>query len=71
MSYSEGHMEGYRMGEGERIALATANSNLRHEIEKLNSALAIAVGIISTIPSYEKQHPELIMEMILKEARRG
>lgn len=41
------------------------------EIERLRAALAIAAGMISTLPPYEDQHPEAVMEMLLEEARRG
>lgn len=44
---------------------------LQAEIERLRAALAIASGMISTLPQYEHQHPESIMEMLLVEARRG
>ena len=36
MSYTDEYMSGYRIGDYERISLATANSNLRHEVDKLN-----------------------------------
>ena len=44
---------------------------LRAEVERLRAALAIAAGMISTLPPYEDQHPETVMEMLLEEARRG
>lgn len=43
----------------------------RAEIVLLRSALAVASGMISTMPPYEHQHPESVMEMLLVEARRG
>ena len=41
------------------------------EIELLGAALALAAGMISTLPQYENQHPQMVMEMLLEEARRG
>lgn len=41
------------------------------EIERLRAALAIAAGMISTLPPYEDRHPEAVMEMLLEEARRA
>lgn len=41
------------------------------EIELLRAALAIAAGMISTLPPYEDRHPEAVMEMLWQEARRG
>ena len=37
------------------------------EIERLRAALAIAAGMISTMPYYEHEHPESIMNMLLAE----
>lgn len=41
------------------------------EMVYLRAALAIAAGMISTLPQYENQHPQTVMEMLLEEARRG
>lgn len=46
-------------------------SEAADEIERLRAALAIAAGMISTMPQYEHQHPESVMDMLLEEARRG
>lgn len=40
-------------------------------IDWLRSALAIAAGMISTLPPYEHQHSQTVMDMLLEEARRG
>jgi hypothetical protein len=41
------------------------------EIERLRAALAIAAGILSTLPQYETWHPEAVLGMLMQEADRG
>lgn len=41
------------------------------EIVRLRAALAVASGLISTMPQYEHEHPEAIMQMLLEEASHG
>lgn len=38
-AYNEGHKDGYRKGETERVALATANSELRSTILRLEQMI--------------------------------
>lgn len=37
--YDQGHRDGYRKGEMERVALATANSELRSQVRELQALL--------------------------------
>jgi hypothetical protein len=39
-----------------------------YEIERLRSALAIASGMLSTLPMYADRHPQTVMEEFLAEA---
>jgi len=57
--------------EGGNVKMAEECRRAADEIERLRAALAIAAGMISTYPPYEREHPETIMEMLLEEARRG
>lgn len=43
--------------------------NLSDLAKELRSALAIAAGIISTLPEYENRHPEDVFNMLLEMAR--
>lgn len=38
-----------------------------HEIVRLRAALAIAAGLISTMPQYENEHPQAIYEDLLSD----
>lgn len=46
-------------------AAGYAIAELGVEITQLRSALAIAAGLISTMPEYETQHPQTIYEDLL------
>lgn len=59
------------LGESKQRGVVAELGRLDDEIERLRAALAIASGMISTMPQYEHEHPEAVMDMLLKEARRG
>ena len=41
------------------------------EIDRLRTALALACGELSTTDHHRNNHPELLMQQFLEEARRG
>lgn len=50
--YNSDYMDGYKVGEGERIALATSNSNMRTDIDYLKSYVEQLVDFINEFTPY-------------------
>lgn len=53
------------------IGIADLCVEARNEIELLRTALALAVGELSTQSKYRVLSPEMVMNLIMEEARRG
>jgi len=51
-SRNEGHRDGYRVGEMERIALATANTDLRSEVLSLKLTVATVYQTIAAAQQF-------------------
>lgn len=50
--HSSEYMNGYKAGEGERLALATANSNMRSDMDYLKSYIEQLVDLINEFTPY-------------------
>jgi len=57
-----------RLRHGPPLNIGSLCMEAAYEIERLRSALAIASGMLSTLPMYADRHPQTVMEEFLAEA---